>query len=111
MLDQLRAATALLKQVADDRSLLAGLTSPEHQLLLQAAGEIFCPDVQERRRLVKARTRQRKAAKLQRDQKVLTKTGIRKLRQQKVFTTPNVFVPENFEQHEVTGDSDFREVV
>ena len=65
----------------------------------------------ERRRLVKAKVRQRKAEKLQRDQSKLNETGIRKLRREKVFTTPNVFPPENFEQQEVKGDPDFREVV
>src|SRR5882672_3776696 len=78
---------------------------------LKAAGDIYCPDVNDRRRLVKARVRRRKADKLQRDQSKLNETGIRKLRREKVFTTPNVFPPENFAQKEIEGDAEFREVV
>jgi NAD(P)-dependent dehydrogenase (short-subunit alcohol dehydrogenase family) len=108
---QLKAATELLEKAAGNRALLAGLSVAERTRLLQAAGAIFSPDVSERRRLVKAKVRQRKAAKLQRDQSKLNETGIRKLRRQKVFTTPNVFPPDGFEQHEVKTDPDFREVV
>jgi NAD(P)-dependent dehydrogenase (short-subunit alcohol dehydrogenase family) len=108
---QLKAAAELLEQVAGNRALLAELSVKERTRLLQAAGEIFCPDVTERRRLVKARVRQRKANKLQRDQSVLSETGIRALRRKPVFTTPNVVPPENFEQREIAGDAEFREVV
>jgi NAD(P)-dependent dehydrogenase (short-subunit alcohol dehydrogenase family) len=59
---------------------------------------------------VKAKVRQRKQQKLQRDQSRLNETRIRKLRREKVFTTPNVFPPEEFQQQEV-NDPDFREVV
>ena len=79
--------------------------------MLTAAGAIYCPDVNERRRLVKARVKQRKTEKLQRDQSRLNETGIRKLRREKVFTTPNVFPPEDFKQIEVEGEAEFREVV
>ncbi|MEQ2007812.1 MAG: SDR family oxidoreductase [Limisphaerales bacterium] len=107
----LLAATELLEKVAGDRALLAQLTLEERTRLLTAAGEIFCPDLKERRRLVKARVKQRKAEKLQRDQAKLHETGIRKLRREKVFMTPNVFPPDNFQQQEVTEDAEFREVV
>ena len=108
---QLKAAAALLEKVAGNRALLASLSVEERPRLLRAAGDIFSPDVNERRRLVKAKVRKRKADKLQRDQSKLNETGIRKLRRKKVFTTPNVFPPENFEQIEVADNPDFREVV
>ena len=111
MSDQLRAATELLEKVAGDRALLAQLSVEERTRLLTAAGEIYCPDLKERRRLVKARVKQRKAEKLQRDQAKLHETGIRKLRREKVFMTPNVFPPANFEQQEAAEDAEFREVV
>src|SRR5215212_9968386 len=111
MAERLRATAELLEAVAKNRSLLASLSVEERTRLLAAAGEIFCPDVSERRRLVKARVRQRKAEKLQRDQSKLNETGIRALRRKPVFTTPNVFPPENFEQREVEGDAEFRDVV
>ena len=109
--ERLKAATELLEKIAGDRTLLAGLSVEDRTRLLQAAGDIYCPDVNERRRLVKARVRQRKADKLQRDQSRLNETGIRRLRREKVFTTPNVFPPLDFKQQEIKDDADFREVV
>ena len=108
---QLQAATEILEQAAANRALLAELSVEERTRLLAAAGKIYCPDVNERRRLVKAKVRQRKAEKIHRDQSRLNETGIRKLRREKVFTTPNVFPPPNFSQQEVTDDPEFREVV
>ncbi|TAL03666.1 MAG: SDR family oxidoreductase [Verrucomicrobia bacterium] len=110
-LEQLRAAAAILEKAARDRALLGAMSEAERTRLLKAAGEIYCPDVRERRRLVKAKVKQRKAEKLHRDQSKLNETGIRKLRREKVFTTPNVFPPENFQQHEVKDHPEFREVV
>lgn len=107
----LKAAAGILEQAVKNRALLAELSVEERTRLLKAAGEIFCPDVSERRRLVKARVRQRKAEKIQRDQSRLNTTGIRKLRREKVFTTPNVFPPLDFQQQEITDDPEFREVV
>ena len=108
--EELRLATAALEAIAKNRALLAELSVEERTRLLQAAGQVYAPDVNERRRLVKAKVRRQKAEKAKRDDTVLNKTGIRKLRRQKVFTTPNVFPPANSEQHEVS-DPDFREVV
>jgi len=108
---QLKAAAALLEKAAANRALLAELSEEERTRLLTAAGNIYCPDLKERRRLVKARVKQRKAEKLGRDQSKLNETGIRKLRREKVFTTPNVFPPLEFKQEEVRDNPEFREVV
>ena len=108
---QLTAAAALLEQAAANRALLAGLTEEERTRLIKAAGDIYCPDINARRRLVKARVRQRKAEKTERDQTVLNETGIRALRRKPVFTTPNVLPPPAFEQQEVADDPEFREVI
>src|SRR5438094_4878124 len=104
--EDLKAAVALLERVASDRALLAGLPEEERTRLLQAAGQVFCPNLIERRRLVKARVRLRKSEKLDRDQSKLNQTGIRKGRREKVFTTPNVVPPLNFKQEEVEGDAE-----
>ena len=96
--EQLRAAIELLEQAAQNRALLAGLSETDHTRLMKAAGDLYCPDVDQRRRLVKAKVKQRKAAKQQRDDSKLNETGIRKLRREKVFTTPNVFPPPGFQQ-------------
>jgi NAD(P)-dependent dehydrogenase (short-subunit alcohol dehydrogenase family) len=106
-----KAAVELLERVAKDRALLAALPEEERTRLVQAAGEVFCPDLRERRRLVKEKSRQRKNEQVQRDQSQLGETGIRKLRKEKIFTTPAAFPPLDFQQQEVTDDPDFREVV
>ena len=105
------AAAELLEQVAGNRALLAAMSVEDRTRLLKAAGDIYCPDVSQRRRLVKASVRERKAAKLNRDQSVLSETGIRALRRKPVFTTPNLPPPPEIEPQEITDDPDFREVV
>ncbi len=109
--EQLRAAAELLEAVAKNRELLAGIPEADRTRLLQAAGRVSRPDAVDRRRLVKASKRQRKADKAQRAESVLQETGIRKLRRQAVFTTPNVFPPENFEQKEIADNPEFRETI
>ena len=108
---RLRDAISTLESIASDRALLNQLTTEERQRLLTAAGDVFCPSVKQRRRQVKARLRQRRAEQIDRDQETLAQTGIRKLRAQSVFTTPNVYPPKDFKQQEVENDPAFREVV
>ncbi len=107
-------ATALLRQVADNKDLLADLSAQERQTLLNTAGDVFCADPDERRLRVKARRRKRRAERIAADEQVLAETGIRQLRDKPVFTTPNVFPPEEFVQEDVGDDATappFREVV
>jgi NAD(P)-dependent dehydrogenase (short-subunit alcohol dehydrogenase family) len=108
--EQLKAATELLEAVVRDRSLLAFLTEEERTRLLSAAGDVFNPDLIQRRQWGKTMRRQQKRTKLGRDENVLAETGIRVLREKPVFTTPNVFAPEEFEQQDV-DEPEFREVV
>ncbi len=108
---QLSAAAALLEQVAANRALLASLPVEERARLLKAAGDVYCPDVRERRRLVKARSRQRRNERLERDQTVLNETGIRALRRKPVFTTPNLPPPPADEPNEVEAGDEVREVI
>ena len=49
--------------------------------------------------------------KVRREEETLDATGIRTLRRQPVYTSPNVFPPPEFEQREVADDPDFREPV
>jgi NAD(P)-dependent dehydrogenase (short-subunit alcohol dehydrogenase family) len=109
--ERLRAAAELLESIVDDRALLSGVPEAERTRLLQAAGRISRPEAVDRRRLVQATKRERKVAKANRAESVLSNTGIRKLRRETVFMTPNVFPPESFEQREVDSDPDFREAV
>ena len=102
--EQLLATVELLEAIARDRSLLDGLTPDERVRFVNAAGAVFSPDVEERRQQTKARRRREKAEKRHRDETVLTETGIRRLRARPVFTTPNVFVPEEFDQATVDDE-------
>ncbi len=104
--DRLRAATELLEQVAADRGLLALLSSDERRRLMQAAGVVFHPDAGERRRLVKTLIRLRKNDKAERDETLLSDTGIRSLRRQTVFTTPQAFVPKGHVPRDIAPADD-----
>jgi NAD(P)-dependent dehydrogenase (short-subunit alcohol dehydrogenase family) len=108
-LELLRTATELLEAIVADRGLLAQVPPDDRQRLVQAAGHIYAPDAIARRQLARASARRRKAEKIERVDRVLEGTGIRMLRRQTAFTTPNVFPPTGFEQQEVARDPDFRE--
>jgi NAD(P)-dependent dehydrogenase (short-subunit alcohol dehydrogenase family) len=109
--DPLRDAIDALEAVVADRGLLRELSLEERTRLLAAAGNLFNPDIAERRRSAKALRRRDKAAKRQVDERVLAETGIRVLRAKPVFTSPNVFPPAGFEQVDAASDAEFRDVV
>jgi NAD(P)-dependent dehydrogenase (short-subunit alcohol dehydrogenase family) len=94
---RLREALAVLEALVADREPLGLLDDEERRRLLSAAGDVFSPDVDQRRQRIKARRRLEKAAKLERDAEALDRTGIRTLRARPVFTTPNVFPPEHLD--------------
>ncbi len=96
LLERLRAATETLELVVADRSTLALLSEDEHRRLREAAAQVSNPDVRARRTMAKALARRRRQERLDRDDGVLAETGIRALRRQPVFTTPNVFAPQGF---------------
>jgi len=105
--ERLQSAAELLESIAKNRELLAEVSEEEQRRLLRAAGEVYAPDGAARKRLVKANRKQQKATKIRIEESTLSKSGIRKLRRQTVFTTPNVFPPSEFEQQDV-DDPDFR---
>ncbi len=108
----LRAAIEMLEAVVRDRGLLGGLSVEERTRLLSAAGEVYNPDLDARRRGVKAVRRREKADRRARDEETLAETGLRVLRDKPVFTTPNVEVPRAFVQEETGGaESERREVI
>jgi NAD(P)-dependent dehydrogenase (short-subunit alcohol dehydrogenase family) len=113
---RIQAATELLESIVSDRALLASVPEDDRTRLLQAAGRVSRPDAVDRRRLVQATKRERRTAKAHRAESVLSNTGIRKLRRETVFMTPNVFPPVTSEQCEserrnVDDESGFREAV
>jgi NAD(P)-dependent dehydrogenase (short-subunit alcohol dehydrogenase family) len=107
---RLKAATEFLEEIVADRGLLAGIRAEDRRRLLDAVGHVYHPDPIQRRKLVKATVRQRKAARVNREEQVLAETGIRRLRRQTVFTTPNVFPPPAFEPNDVPADQDAGQV-
>ena len=92
---------SLLEEIAGNRGLLGDLSAEERTRLVRAAGLIYNPDTAARRHLVKAIEKKRKAARVSKDDRVLHATGIRVLRRQPVFTTPNVFAPTSFDPADV----------
>ncbi|HAT71517.1 MAG TPA: oxidoreductase [Elusimicrobia bacterium] len=100
---RLQAAVELLEAIAANRELLARVPEAERTRLLSAAGRVSRPDAGARRRLLKVYSRQRKAAKLERAESALNKTGIRVLRRQSVFTTPNAHPPPDLGRLETAG--------
>ena len=102
--EQLRAAADVLESIAENRGLLANVPEADRKRFLQAAGLVSRPDAIDRRRLVKATKRKRKDEKVRRAESVLAETGIRKLRRQTVFTTPNYLPPADFEQRDSEED-------
>jgi NAD(P)-dependent dehydrogenase (short-subunit alcohol dehydrogenase family) len=97
ILERLRAAVELLESLDVHRELLDCLPAQERDRLHQVVARIYHPDPVARRRRLKAAERERSAARNNRIGEVLQETGIRALRRKPVFTTPNVFPPDDFE--------------
>ena len=102
--ERLRVMLETIERIAADRSLLAQLSPPERTRLIVAAGEVYFPDAAERRRLVKATLRLRKAGRVNRDESALHDTGIRALRRKPVFTTSVPLPPSRFAVTDVAED-------
>jgi len=105
---------AVLRDVVAAPELVNELDPREKADFLNAAGDVFCPDPEIRRRRTKLLQQQRRSAKSQRDDEVLAETGIRTLRSRPVFTTPDVYAPSDFVQVDVADDAaepPFRETV
>jgi len=109
--DRLRVTTEFLEAIVGDRGLLAQVSPDDQRRLLQAAGQVYAPDANARRQLVRASVRRRKAERVWREDQVLDQTGIRTLRRRPVITTPNVFPPPGFEARDSDGDPDIREAI
>jgi NAD(P)-dependent dehydrogenase (short-subunit alcohol dehydrogenase family) len=88
---RLRDTVELLESIAADRSVLEGVPEADRRRLLQAVACVYHPDRVERRRMAKIMTRQRRAARVGRDQIARAATGIQALRRKPIFHTPNVF--------------------
>src|SRR3954463_430848 len=99
---KIRAATELLEAVVENRAVLAEVSEEDRNRLLHAAGQVARPDGRNRKQLWKTKQRKRKAERLQREEALLSQTGIREMRRRPVFTTPNVYPPRELEQESLT---------
>jgi len=102
--ERVRHAIELLESLVADRTRLSRLPEAERVRLLEAAGRVSRPDAHVRRHVAKAARRERRKDKIARAERVLAETGIRKLRREVVFTTPNVFPPSGFAQENVAEE-------
>ena len=109
LVERLRAAADVLESISNNRELLARVPVEDRERLLRLAGEVYMPDSAARRHFLKTKKRGRRVERRQREESVLSDTGIRRLRRQRVYNTPNVFPPVEFEQREVENNPDFRE--
>jgi NAD(P)-dependent dehydrogenase (short-subunit alcohol dehydrogenase family) len=98
---RLLGALAVLREVIDAPEMMHALDACEKTDFFNAAGDVFCPDPEIRRRRTKLLQQQRRAAKTRHDDDLLTDTGIRNLRAKPVFTTPDAFAPDDFAQDDV----------
>ena len=106
LLERLRHAAELLESIDADRTLLDHLPAEDRERLHRAVAQMYNPDPAARRRRQKAAERARSGAETQRADAVLHETGIRALRRKPVFTTPNVFPPEDFQWRDVHPEDD-----
>lgn len=90
---RIRAAIDLLEEICEDRTLLAHADKADQRRLVHAAGKVWTPDVDKRRRLTRALAKKRKEEATLRGEKVLNESGIRTLRRRPTFTTPNIYAP------------------
>ena len=86
--EELVRARQVLEAVVSDRSLLAQLPDAERVLLLEAAGRTVHPELEQKRRLVRALRRGKRRKIEAHDRAVLAGTGIRAAREQEVFVPP-----------------------
>ncbi len=92
--ERMRATTELLEAIAADGRILERISEEDRQRLHQAVAQVYHPDPIARRQKRKAEEREFSAVQAQRIGAVLEDTGIRALRRQPVFNTPNYALPE-----------------
>ena len=110
LLARLRDAVALLEEIGADRGALARVPAEDRKRLLNAVGVVFSPDINARRRLRKEAIKQQKASVVRHEDRVYAETGIRKLRRETVFTTPNFFPPSSPDEANVYAEPNVGEL-
>ena len=103
LLERVRSVSELLEAIVANRAVLRSVGAAERERLHRAIAEVYNPDPAARRRAVRAAEREQTAKRAERVDTVLNETGIRTLRRKPVFTSPNVFAPED---HDERGEPD-----
>jgi NAD(P)-dependent dehydrogenase (short-subunit alcohol dehydrogenase family) len=104
LLERLHSTLEILEVIADDMRLLDQLPDEDRRRFHQAVAQVYLPDSVARRRMLRAREREKTAAQNRRIDAVLHETGIRTLRRKPVFSTPNIFPPDGFEARDIDAD-------
>ena len=86
--EELEAALRVLTAVADDRGVLASVDRATRERLQRLAGEVARPDLQQRKALQKALTREQRRSKRAHDDELRRGAGIQQLRSLPVFQAP-----------------------
>ncbi len=91
--ERVDAAIELLRELRDDRRLLASLSEEQNRNLLTYAGQVVRPGPWAKRELARENRRRRKQQVRESDEKVLAGTGIRAKRRELVYQTPKFVTP------------------
>ena len=86
--DQIPEVSDLLEAIIADRGLLAELDPEMRKRFLIAAGRVSKPDKAARRKLARRHQYREKVERRDKDRALLSKAGIRKLRENPIFKTP-----------------------
>ena len=99
---RLLEAMDVLREIVAAPEMVDALGPREKADFLNAAGDVFCPDPEIRRRRTKLLAQRRRSARAELDAAVLARTGIRTLRDRPVFTTPDVHPPHHVDRIDMT---------
>jgi len=88
ILEAMSRCIPILEKIADQSELLVQLPESERIALITAAGKISRPDKKEIKKRNKDRKQQKRLAIVEKERRLRADTGIRKAREEEVFTAP-----------------------
>ena len=97
---RVREAIALLRDIRDNRRLMAELGEEDYKELLTLAGQVARPGPYAKRELAREARKRRKQQLREADERVLAGTGIRAKRRELVYQTPNYSTPPSLPEGE-----------
>ncbi len=91
--NRVREATELLREIRDNRRLMADLGEGQYRELLMVAGQVARPGPYAKRELAREARKRRRAQVRAADERILAGTGIRAKRRELVYQTPSFTTP------------------